>query len=124
LAPNCEQVLEAIQKVNTTAEVMKTQYSKVDIQTLIEKKEKKFEAKVDLEKVHKLQHKILDEVKSIYFQGTESLSKDKLEPLIGSYLWESTNILRCKGVFYDGSEWQLLQGVGEMFEFRPCAAPE
>jgi G3E family GTPase len=60
-------------------------------------------------------------VKSIYFSGAGSLSKEKLEPLMGTYLWEATNILRCKGIFYDGTEWQMLQGVGEMFEFRPCA---
>ena len=63
LAPNCEHVLEGVQKVNTTAEVIKTSYSKVDIQTWIEKQEKKFEPKVEIEKVHQLQHTILNEVK-------------------------------------------------------------
>jgi len=53
------------------------------------------------------------------------IDRSKFEPAIGQYLWEpsETEILRCKGKFFanndDGVPAEyLLQGVGEMFEFR------
>jgi len=34
-------------------------------------------------------------------------------------LWETDNILRCKGMFNTKNESLMLQGVGTLFEFRP-----
>lgn len=42
-----------------------------------------------------------------------------MQVLVGTYLWETDLILRCKGVFKatDGRR-MVLQGVGTLFEFR------
>jgi hypothetical protein len=58
------------------------------------------------------------------------LDRSKFEPLMGQYLWEPENelqIMRCKGKFSainDEGKPSLfiLQGVGDVFEFREVAS--
>ena len=41
-------------------------------------------------KLHALQHKIVDEIQSVYIciQTDEMIDKTKLEPMLGMYIWE------------------------------------
>jgi G3E family GTPase len=56
-------------------------------------------------------------------KGEGDLDKEMLERLIGTYLWETDLVLRCKGVFKSSKgDQMMLQGVGTLFEFRSLAA--
>ena len=128
-------VRSCIRKVNSEALIEMTSYAKVELEEFLSELEGVRAAKKKvsveeqyLEKVHKLQHKIVDEINSHYVIEANAglLDRKKLEPAIGAYLWDaqgSTEILRCKGKFFAKNEADqpaeyLLQGVGEVFEFR------
>ena len=113
--------------------IEETSYARVDLEHFLGELEAVRMAKKrveisseELQQVHTLSHQIIDEVKSHYItENGKLLDKTKLEPAIGMLLWEpeTAEILRCKGKFFannpEGKPAEfLLQGVGEVFEFR------
>ena len=74
---------------------------------------------------HQHAHVLVDQIQSLYIQGQKALDKNKLEVLVGTYLWETDLVLRCKGQFVANDQQKMmLQGVGTLFEFRNLPEPQ
>lgn len=79
-------VLEAIQKTNTQALTLQTQFSKIQLEVLTAKSEQTIEPeKINQQSKssHALSHSILSEIKSIYITGETSLDLALFQNLMG-----------------------------------------
>lgn len=121
-------IRQHISHVNKHAQMKETEYAKAELDFLLTKSESEKPRSTDasLGHDHALSHKIMHAIKSVYVElddGT-TLSKEKLEFLIGEMLWEGAergiDVMRCKGVFIDSdtSKVHMLQGVQDLFELR------
>lgn len=111
-ATSLSEIEKCIKHVNKRALQVQTEYAKVDLDFLFDKKlDSQNDSELMREKVHNnhaLSHKIIDQIQSLYikFDKGQKLNKTKLEMYIGELLWEgptslNIHVMRCKGIFRD-----------------------
>lgn len=125
-----EDIHSSIKHVNKHALIQETTYAQASLEFLLDKAQDsgvQQELRLALKDNHKLSHRIMDEIKSVYIKIDEQmqLDKDKLENYIGTLLWEGPStlniqVMRCKGIFTEAQSGKpyMLQGVEDLFEFR------